>query len=1229
MPVNRTALRKDLQAQVKMLEKDLIDRAHDVDEFHDDLYGEWENASKSRVSAGYEEWLAGQVTQTAVAWVLATVFLRFCEDNELLAEPWLSGPGERLEKAEDRQHAFFAEDPQRTSREWMTEAFDHMAAANRVVAGLFDKGHNPLWRITPSPKAAHEMVSFWRVPGEHNGIAHDFSDPELDTRFLGDLYEELSEHAQKTYALLQTPDFVEEFILDRTLEPAIREFGIDPPYPATEWNSREDLPNGLRVIDPTCGSGHFLLGAFKRLLREWEKKSSLHRQEQIHRALYGVHGVDKNPFAVAIARFRLMIEALKADKVRPFHDPLFPNWQINIAVGDSLLHGRERHTDEEGMLETFREDPIYTFKSEDVHEYIQSVDILGPGTYHCVVGNPPYITVKDRIENHQYKKRYSSCYQKYSLSVPFAERFFKLAVRQLHGLRGSGFTGQITANSFMKREFGKKLIEEFFGVPEGKREHQAVNLTEVIDTSGAYIPGHGTPTVIIIGRNAFPSQSRPVRVVLGIEAEPQIPNDPSSGLVWNSIVDLIDSPGSESRWVSAADLDRSVFAFHPWSLSGGGANEVLDTLSDSSPRVLSQLPAAAGITSVTGEDDVYLLPDNGAARRLSILLSKKVVVGDSVRDFSTRYNYDSVWVYDQHFHPIDLKDLGSTARYLSNYAALISRRHRFGVPMIERGLRWYEWQELYSSKLRTPLLIAFAEVATHNHFVFDRGGRIFKQTSPVIKLQEGASEEDYLGLLGVLNSSVVCFWLRNNCFPKGGSGMGRGIQPEAWMGRYAFNSTNIEKIPLPYRLLPDHGRVLDDLAQDLSSTEPSAVCAAAPPTTARLKQAEADNASIRRKMIAIQEELDWQVYADYGLLSKSEAAVLLSNNFTAVPEIELGQRAFEIVMSRQIDAGELDTQWFARHRSKRTSEIPEHWPGWYKALVKRRIDKITSDRKIALIERPECKRRWRHDQWKIRQRDAVRNYLLDLCEDRPLWYVPGPGGSQIAQPRTVFSLADELRRRPEAVEAARIYTGEDRPDMESVLAEILEDEHVPFLSAYRYKQSGIDNYKLWEQTWRDQRTEDEQNIRLDIDVPPKYKSSDFQKASYWKQRGKLDVPKERFISYPDASPDHDPSRLLGWAGWDHKDRAAALTWLIEERRTKNAWQADRLKPLLQGLLELEFWLEQWHSEPDPDFRGDSAASVFKKVIDGQARRLRIDVTELEVTEPLKEKSRRGRASGRQ
>ena len=79
--------------------------------------------------------------------------------------------------------------------------------------------------------------------------------------------------------------------------------------------------------------------------------------------------------------------------------------------------------------------------------------------------------------------------------------------------------GLIVANSFMKREFGKKLIEEVL---------PRLDLTHVVDCSGAYIPGHGTPTAILFGRNRAPVASV-VRTVRGMRGEPTQPEDPAHG----------------------------------------------------------------------------------------------------------------------------------------------------------------------------------------------------------------------------------------------------------------------------------------------------------------------------------------------------------------------------------------------------------------------------------------------------------------------------------------------------------------------------------------------------------------------------------------------------------------------------------------------------------------------------------------------------------------------------
>ena len=108
------------------------------------------------------------------------------------------------------------------------------------------------------------------------------------------------------------------------------------------------------------------------------------------------------------------------------------------------------------------------------------------------------------------------------------------------------------------------------------------------------------------------------------------------------------------------------------------------------------------------------------------------------------------------------------------------------------------------------------------------------------------------------------------------------------------------------------------------------------------------------------------------------------------------------------------------------------------------------------------------------------------------------------------------------------------------------------LAAYRYKDSGLRKREAWEETWRLQRLEDAGEKVGPIAVPPKYTSADFRKNSYWQARGKLDVPKERFILYPDAGRETDPTPLLGWAGWDHAQQSLALSLIIGDRE-KDGW----------------------------------------------------------------------------
>ncbi|URN12058.1 hypothetical protein LUW77_10735 [Streptomyces radiopugnans] len=88
--VDREALLKDLKRQVSALEDDLRERAGS-EEFHTRLEGEYRKAREARrTAAPYETWRDERVRQSAAAWVLGCVFVRFCEDNGLIDEPFIA-----------------------------------------------------------------------------------------------------------------------------------------------------------------------------------------------------------------------------------------------------------------------------------------------------------------------------------------------------------------------------------------------------------------------------------------------------------------------------------------------------------------------------------------------------------------------------------------------------------------------------------------------------------------------------------------------------------------------------------------------------------------------------------------------------------------------------------------------------------------------------------------------------------------------------------------------------------------------------------------------------------------------------------------------------------------------------------------------------------------------------------------------------------------------------------
>jgi len=285
--------------------------------------------------------------------------------------------------------------------------------------------------------------------------------------------------------------------------------------------------------------------------------------------------------------------------------------------------------------------------------------------------------------------------------------------------------------------------------------------------------------------------------------------------------------------------------------------------------------------------------------------------------------------------------------------------------------------------------------------------------------------------------------------------------------------------------------------------------------------------------------------------------------------------------------------------------------------VQKRIDAIASIQNIRLIEQPEYKRRWSTEPWADQQAEALERFLLDRLErlfdfDGRMNDSAMPTASLPLGLVSLGDVANAARRDRLFMEAAEFFTGDVAFDVTSLVTKFVDGESVPLLPVLRYKPSGLRKHAEWQGVWAMQRLEDAIDARTsldpkhpqylppeqakakkqaevgDIPVPPKYTSADFLKAHHWRLRGKLDVPKERFISFPHVLGP-DGTLMIAWAGLDHLQLAKAIGDFYGLVQTEYGGSDDPwLIPLLANLQVLIPWVRQWHPAPLPEYAGPPA-----------------------------------------
>jgi hypothetical protein len=308
-------------------------------------------------------------------------------------------------------------------------------------------------------------------------------------------------------------------------------------------------------------------------------------------------------------------------------------------------------------------------------------------------------------------------------------------------------------------------------------------------------------------------------------------------------------------------------------------------------------------------------------------------------------------------------------------------------------------------------------------------------------------------------------------------------------------------------------------------------------------------------MVALQEELDWECYRLYGL--DPEARGCKPGEVDGLPpdwrpvELNLAvrDRATRVAIERGDETTEIPTMWFDRHRWAPLAELPANASTTVRDLTAARRARIEAVPELGLIEQTTYKRRWYRPDYAAEEQQALSAWLADGIESE----LSGRGGKACS----IAQLTTALEGDPRVHAVAELLAG--RPDyrLADLVADLVTADAVPEHPFHVYKATGLEKRASWERTWVEQRKEDA-GQPANPEVPPKYGQGDFIKVEYFRLRGKLDVPKERFIAFTEIPGRGAGETLYGWAGWTPSERVRALLTLDEDCEDQGLPLADRL-----------------------------------------------------------------------
>ena len=373
---------------------------------------------------------------------------------------------------------------------------------------------------------------------------------------------------RKAGGVYYTPRYIVNYIVEETLGCQLNAVYKSKTLATFGKNTR-----ALRVIDPACGSGSFLIRAFERVCEHWQRRFTSHPSEQkkdlcwvdpvtkdVHLTVDlkrhimrdNIYGVDIDAQAVEVTQLSLYLKMLEGEnRTTLFRQrelfgsdvPLLPPLENNIKCGNSLI----------GPDFSLIPDDLVRVNAFDWQ--IGFPEIMKDGGFDAVVGNPPWLysagkdTIayfNERYEFSEYQTDYYTYFVERALSLTKAQRFFSFVV----------------SDSWLKAESLSKLRTHLL------TEHRIVRLAmftfppfegATIESSILALEKNGTPSMIPMDLFSAPGVSTKVNDIDPATAARRGMIDPKQSDAADALIARLEA-GAQPL-AEFAEINRGIHAY--------------------------------------------------------------------------------------------------------------------------------------------------------------------------------------------------------------------------------------------------------------------------------------------------------------------------------------------------------------------------------------------------------------------------------------------------------------------------------------------------------------------------------------------------------------------------------------------------------------------------------------------------------------------------------------------